>query len=137
MIRLPSLLLCATLGTSLCLAQSSIQDTSCLSPTQVDALLKRYEKVRNMFGTDGLIADLREKERQRDELLAPAVDCATRLSSVFTKFQAELEGCRNKVQTYNNANTLMNIARKRLQEEQEILLRALQIERTQFPACSR
>ena len=121
----------------MCLAQSSIQDTSCLSPTQVDALLKRYEKARSMFGTDGLIADLREKERQREELLAPASDCATRLFSVFTKYQAEYEGCRDKVRAYNNANTLMNIARKRLQEEQETLLRALQIERTQFPACSR
>ena len=110
-------------------------ESSCLTPIEIDILYSRMSKIKDMFKTDALFAEARAKERIRDALRDPAYECASRLGSIFTEIGARLDGCRDTILQFNNANTLANIANKELQQEQETMLRQIKIERSLFPVC--
>ena len=116
-------------------ARPQAMDYLCLTPAQIEELQQRQKKARELFKLDEIFEDVRAKERAREGLLGPATECAGKYSNPVSSMMADLEGCKSKIRSYNNANTLYNIATKRLQQEQEALLRQLQIERSMFPAC--
>lgn len=128
---IPVLIMGHTGGT---IAQS-VAESSCLSPTEIETLYSRMAKIRDMFKIDSLLTEVRTKQRIREALRDPAYDCASRLGNIITEIGARLDGCIDTILKFNNANTLANIANKELQHEQEMMLRQIQIERSQFPAC--
>lgn len=120
---------------SLCSSAQLQMNAECLTPEQSKSLYARIARIRESQNLEEVLADARVKQAKRDELSVAAADCAKRLSNLLTEIGARLDECHTTIRNYNNANSMANLASKRVKEEQEIFLRQVQIERSMYPGC--
>ena len=108
---------------------------SCLNPDQVRALALTATKLKELFKLDDLLQKYKEAGEAKDAIAKDAAECNERRHNPISALLAELDGCTGTLRKYNSLNMQEREAFKRLSSSQETVLRQLQIERRQFPAC--